>query len=290
MLSGFMDVACDGTLVLSEADLMVEPYTSRLLVYDRETGWRAITGIDNVVRADPQFSPDGSCIAYRSLRPSAPGKGFEISITVGTIPSDKALLKEVSVAGPGASGFEWGADSHHLYILSGAEGAGVLEDVAWPSLTKHEVTRGDGLFSMSVASDSGDAALLVGPTEETLGGGIPDGSRVAVWLLKTDGHLEKTKVAFENWPLDIVVSPQGDRLAVATKKAPDPRVARDSAAAGRGWALADGLAVYSLSDGASKPIPGFESKLVRSLAWTRDGRAVVFVEGQKRLWLVPVGR
>ncbi|MCJ7752260.1 MAG: hypothetical protein MUQ65_14430, partial [Armatimonadetes bacterium] len=100
---------------------------------------------------------------------------------------------------------------------------------------------------------------------------------LAFWRISSDGKIDKTPVEIERIPFAAEVSPDGKRLAVILMtQGGRPELCP----------YGEGLIVYSLEDGSSHEFPRFAQTPIVSVAWVYGGQALVFVEGEKRVWLV----
>ena len=260
------------------------PDFSRVFVSDDCKPWIPLIPSDDHERWYLEWSPNADALAYLSM--VFDGEGLDSTSTdliVLSVPRPARRTQEISLTPRGGKSidFAWAPDGRRIYhvVYRPDRDEHYIEVVQWPSLERHTLMTAGALGRVSVARQTGDVVFLrVTPRDTKQPADTDPGHAIrAFWRISSAGRLEKTPVELERSPFAAKVSPDGKRLAVIPMTQGDRPELRP---------YGEGLIVYSLEDGSSHEFPRFAQTPIVSVAWVYGGQALVFVEGEKRVWLV----
>ncbi len=168
--------------------------------------------------------------------------------------------------------FAWSPDGRQLYVSCYSQQKYSIDIIEYPGRTTKQFTLPAAAFKLSVAQDSGDVFFAVHPPSEN---GPDDESEVTdIWQLSPGGQPGQVMSVPRKSLHAMSVSPDGTLIAVIPH---DEEGRRE---------MGVGVSVFSLADGTSHPLPGFESRPVASADWVLQGRGLLILDGS-RAWLVP---
>jgi len=280
VMEGMIAVSTKGRWASVETGRLADPIRSRVLVGDRWGTPTPVTPWGEGLRGLPRWSPDGTALLYVSVKYEEFPRFASLEAVAVAVPRRARIATEIAMTRPGywCEGLDWAPNSKRVYLISRGtdDGECLAEAVEWPTLKRQTIMKAGGLGRLSVARATGDVVFT--QVQEMEPGERADSESRVLWRLRADDGLEQTGARVDRPPLAMIVSPEGERVAVLlAAKDSEPTHPR-----------AEALMVYELGDGSSQRVGDCSGTLSESIHWVFGGRALVFPEGKSRVRLAVI--